>query len=177
MPDRDPGDRPPRRLLERAPSERYTAGGPAGTAPSAAGAARSEAGSPRAGGIAAGPGDAGSVPRAFLLGLVAAAIGATVHVAVAVLLLATGGLLVVAATLGFVVGALVRKGAGLRVRAGARRSLGVTLAIAAIAAALAVNWALSGAYLGPFDFLDQVYGPLVPLQVAAAAAGALAGTR
>jgi hypothetical protein len=100
-----------------------------------------------------------------------------VHLVCAVLLLATGGLLVVAATLGFGVGALVRHGAGLRVRAGTRRSLGVTLAIAAIAVALAVNWALSGAYLGPLDFLDQVYGALVPLQVAAAAAGALAGTR
>ncbi len=97
--------------------------------------------------------------------------------AFAVLLEATGGLLVVAATLGFVVGTFVRYGAGPKVRAGGRRALGVGLAIAAVAAALAVNWALSGRYLGPLDFLDQVYGLLVPLQVAAAAAGALAGTR
>ena len=170
MPDRDPGDHPPRRLLERAPSERYATSSPAAARGSAAGGSR-------AGGSAAGGGDAGSVRRAFLLGLGAAAIGAAVHVACAVLLLATGGLLVVAATLGFGVGSLVRHGAGLRVRSGTRRSLGVTLAIAAIAVALAVNWALSGAYLGPLDFLDQVYGALVPLQIAAAAAGALAGTR
>jgi hypothetical protein len=51
------------------------------------------------------------------------------------------------------------------------------LAVAALAVALAANWALSGAYLTPIDFLDQVYGFLVPLQVVAAAAGALAGTR
>jgi len=165
MPDREPGDRPPRRLLEHAPSERYAAGG-----------AASGGGTARAGGAASG-GESCGLRRAFLLGLVAAALGAAVHVAFAVLLLATGGLLVVAATLGFAVGALVRYGAASRVRAGAVRGLGVALALAAIIAALAINWSLSGEYLGPLDFLAQVYGALVPLQVAAAAAGALAGTR
>jgi len=119
----------------------------------------------------------GGAGTAVLLGLVAAGMGAAVHVAIAVLLLATGGLLVVAATLGFVVGAVVRYGAGSRVGTGARRGLGMGLAMAAVAVALAANWALSGAYLGPIDFLGQVYGLLVPLQVVAAAAGALAGTR
>jgi len=60
---------------------------------------------------------------------------------------------------------------------GARRGLGMGLAVAAVAVALAANWALSGAFLGPVEFLDQVYGLLVPLQVVAAAAGAIAGTR
>ena len=115
--------------------------------------------------------------RAILLGLGAAALGTAVHVVIAVLLLATGGLLVVAATLGFIVGALVRYGAGSRVRAGAVRGVGLALAIAALSAALAINWGLSGEYLGPLDFLAQVYGALVPLQFAAAAAGAFAGTR
>ena len=160
MPDREPGEVPPRRLLEHAPSERYGASRPA----------------------AAGDGEtrgrnARGLAKAVLLGLGAAAIGAVVHVAFAVLLLATGGLLVVAATLGFVVGAFVRYGAGSRVRTATRRGLGVALAVTTVAVALAVNWGLSGAYLGPFDFLDQVYGLLVPLQFAAAAAGALAGTR
>ena len=160
MPDREPGEVPPRRLLEHAPSERYGASRPA-----AAG------GGEIRGRKAPGP------AKAALLGLGAAAIGVVVHVAFAVLLLATGGLLVVSATLGFVVGASVRYGAGSRAGAGARRGFGVVLAVAAVAVALAVNWGLSGAYLGPFDFLDQVYGLLVPLQFAAAAAGALAGTR
>jgi hypothetical protein len=172
MPDREPGDSPPRRLLEHAPSERYSASGAAraGGGPPGGGPARDHAGLDRGG-------ENRGLPRAFLLGLVAAALGAAVHVAFAVLLLATGGLLVVAATLGFIVGALVRYGAGSRVRAGAVRGLGVALALAAIIAALAINWSLSGEYLGPLDFLAQVYGALVPLQVAAAAAGALAGTR
>lgn len=161
MLDREPGEVPPRRLLERAPSERFGTGRPATTGSGA---------ETRDGVEGRGP------ARAGLLGLGAAGIGAAVHVAIALLLLATGGLLVVAATLGFGVGAVVRYGAGSRVRAGTRRGLGVTLAVAAVAAALAVNWGLSGAYLGPFDFLAQVYGLLVPLQLAAAAAGALAGT-
>lgn len=155
MSDRDPGEVPPRRLLERAPSERY-------------GATRNAVADGR---------ETRGLSVAILLGLAAAATGAVIHVAFAVLLLATGGLLVVAATLGFVVGAFVRYGAGSRVRAGVRRGLGVALGAAALGVALAVNWGMSGAYLGPLDFLDQVYGLLVPLQVAAVAAGALAGTR
>jgi hypothetical protein len=119
----------------------------------------------------------GGAGTAVLLGLVVAGMGAAVHVAIAVLLLATGALLVVAATLGFLVGAVVRCGAGSRMRTSARRGLGMGLAVAAVAVALTANWGLSGAYLGPIDFLDQVYGLLVPLQVVAAAAGALAGTR
>ena len=161
MPQRDPGEVPPRRLLERAPSERFGAGG--------TGAASGPA--------VAGRREAGSLPGALLLGLGAAAIAAAIHVASAVLLLATGGLLVVAATLGFVVGAFVRNGAGSRLGTGARRILGASLALAALAAALAINWGLSGRYLGPLDYLDQVYGLLVPLQFAAAMAGVLAGTR
>jgi len=155
MPDRDPGDVRPRRLLAHAPSDRYAASPPAQAGDRASG----------------GPG------TAILLGLLAAGIGAAVHVAIAVLLLATGGLLVVAATLGFVVGAVVRYGVGSRVRTGARRGLGIGLAVVAVAVALAANWGLSGAYLDPIDYLDQVYGLLVPLQVVAAAAGAFAGTR
>ena len=187
MPDREPGDSPPRRLLEHAPSERYAAsradgagdrkldGGQSGRGQPGDGPAHDRVGADRVG-LDRG-GENRGVRRAFLLGLVAAALGAAVHVVIAVLLLATGGLLVVAATLGFVVGAVVRYGAGSRVRAGAVRAVGVALAIVALAAALAINWSLSGEYLGPLDFLAQVYGPLVPLQVAAAAAGALAGTR
>ena len=119
----------------------------------------------------------GGPGRALLIGLVAAVVGAAIHVAIAVMLLATGGLLLVAATLGFAVGAAVRYGAGTRMGTGARRFTGVSLAVVALAVALAANWGLSGAYLRPVDFLDQVYGLLVPLQVVAAAAGALAGIR
>jgi len=86
-------------------------------------------------------------------------------------------LLVVAVVLGFLVGLGVTKGAGGSLAPGARQSLAVALSLTALAVAVGVNWALSGMYLGPLDYLVQVYGLLVPLQAILAAAGAIAGTR
>jgi hypothetical protein len=51
-----------------------------------------------------------------------------------------------------------------------------SVAYGAAAGAVGINWALSGMYLGPLDYLVQVYGLLVPLQ-AALVAGAVAGSR
>jgi hypothetical protein len=103
--------------------------------------------------------------------------GAVAHVFASVVLLWTGGLLVVAVTLGITVGLAVAAGATGDVPAGTRRALAVTLALAGLAGALVANWALSGMYLGPLDYLAQVYGALVPVEVALAVAGALAGSR
>jgi len=156
-----PGDRPPRRLLEQAPSERLAA---------------------RRGGGEEGPGarvdaDDGSPGRAVVYGLIAAAAGTLVHLVAATYLLWTGALLVVAVTMGILVGLAVAVGAGGAVRARARRTLALGLAMGAVGLAVGINWALSGMYLGPLDYLVQVYGMLVPLQLALAAAGAIAGSR
>jgi hypothetical protein len=153
-PDQGGGDRPPKRLLERAPSDRLATTA-AGEAPSAA----------------------GSTARALAYGLGAAAAGVAVHVAAATLLLWTGALLVVAVTIGIVVGLAVAVGGGTALRASTRRSLAVVLGVGAVVVATGVNWMLSGMYLGPFDYVVQVYGLLVPAQLALAAAGALAGSR
>jgi len=153
------GDRPPKRLLERPPSERLAATGAKPGGAEAAGAA------------------AGSPVRAVAYGSAAAAAGAAVHVLAATLLLWTAALLVVAATIGIVVGLAVAVGGGRGLRARDRRLLGPALAVAAVVVAIGVNWALSGMYLGPLEYVAQVYGLLVPLQLAFAAAGALAGTR
>jgi hypothetical protein len=155
-----PGERPPKRLLDRAPSERLAASsGLAGSA---------------------GPTEptrAGSFGAALALGLLAAAGGALVHVVVATALGWTGGLLVVAASLGIVVGMAVAFGARGSLPAVRRRSLAMGLALGGLVVAIAVNWALSGMYLGPLDYVIQVYGLLVPLQALLAALGALAGAR
>ncbi len=50
-------------------------------------------------------------------------------------------------------------------RGPATARLGLALGALAVAAS-AINWALSGMYLGPVDYLVQVYGLLVPLQAA-----------
>jgi hypothetical protein len=152
-----PGDRPPKRLLERPPSERL-----APPRPDAAGADATSAGSPR---------------RSVAYGLAAATGGVVVHLAAATLLLWTGTLLVVAATIGIVVGLAVALGAGTSLRPAGRRGFAVALAVGATVVAVGLNWALSGMYLGPLDYVDQVYGLLVPVQLLLAAAGALAGSR
>lgn len=156
-PPRDlPGERPPKRLLDQAPSER-------------------QGGSPPPAGAAAVPGE-GSPGRAVAFGLVAAAAGAIVHLAAATLLLWTGALLVVAVTIGIGAGLAVAIGAGRAMRLRTRRALALGLALGSIALAVGSSWALSGMYLGPLDYLAQVYGLLVPLQLALAAAGAVAGS-
>jgi hypothetical protein len=149
------GERPPKRLLERAPSELLAA------PPAVAGA----------------DAEAGSAGRALACGLFAAGSGAAVHALAATWLLWTGGLLVVAATLGILIGLAVAVGGGGTLAPAARRSLAAGLAVAALLVAIAVNWALSGMYLGPLDYLGEVYGLLVPLQLVLAAVGGLAGSR
>ncbi len=168
-----PGDRPPKRLLERAPSERLAARG--GTAAGATPAGVESVGAPGARSTAGA--ERGSPGRAVLYGLAAAAAGTLAHLVAATLLLWTGALLVVAVTLGILVGIAVAVGAGSAMRARARRSLAIGLALGAVGVAVGVNWVLSGMYLGPLDYLVQVYGLLVPVQLALAAAGAVAGSR
>lgn len=167
----EPGDRPPRRLLEQAPSERLAArtrgAAAGGGAASAAGAAAA----------AAAGGAAGSRGRALAWGAAAGAGAAAAHAVAATVLLWTGGLLVVAVLLGIVVGLAVAAGGGSSLAPGTRRSLAIALALVALVGALGVSWALSGMYLGPLDYLFQVYGLLVPAQLALAAFGAVAGSR
>jgi hypothetical protein len=163
-PARSPGERPRRRLLAQAPSDRLYA---------RAGGARRDGGAARA----TQPASAGSAPRSLALGVAAAAIGAAVHLAAATLLLWTGALLVVAVVVGILAGMAVALGARRSLRPAARRWLAVALALAALAFAIGVNWALSGMFLGPLDYVAQVYGLLVPLQVVLAAVGAVAGSR
>jgi len=152
------GDRPPKLLLDRAPSERLAAAGSGG---SAAGAV------PRA----------GSTAGAIGFGLVAAAGGVVVHLVAASLLLWTSALVVVAVTIGIVVGLAVAVGGGTTIAPSTRRVLAIALAVGAIGTAAGISWALSGMYLGPLDYLAQVYGLLVPAQLLLAIAGALAGAR
>jgi hypothetical protein len=167
-----PGERAPRRALETAPSERLATAraAAAGVSP----AARAAAPGGAAAGDAAGSGSRG---RAVVLGVVAAAGGALVHLGAATVLLWTAGLLVVALVMGFVVGWAVALGAGSSAGTGARRGISITLALASIVLAGSLNWAISGLFLGPLEYLAQVYGLLVPLQILLAGVGALAGSR
>ena len=153
-----PGERPPRRLLDRAPSERIRAGPPGGSD----------------GAFAPGT---GSPVRAVSYGVAAAGAGTLVHLAAASYLLWTGGLIVVSFAIGMVTGLAVARGTASSLRARVRRSLAVAFALGGVVLAVGLSWALSGMFIGPLDYLAQVYGLLVPVQLVLAAAGALGGSR
>jgi len=156
----EPGDRPARRVLDRAPSERLAAAAAAANAVSS--------------------GVTGSLARAFAWGVAAAAGGLAAWCVTALVFLWVGLLLLVAVTAGVFVGTFVRYGAGTGVAApsaAVRRGLALVLAVAVVVFGLAIAWATSGQFLGPFDFIGEVYGLTVPLQLAGAAVGTLAGAR
>src|SRR3954447_16241070 len=146
----EPGDRRPAAPpLDRAPGERFVADD------------------------AAAPPDRGSRTRALAWGAGAAIAGGLVLVALATALAVSVGLVVVAAAVGRVTGLAVRAGAGATYqRAGRSGSVAAALALAAVAVAQLVIWAHArseGGALGVIDYLAETYGPLVPLQLLAAA--------
>ena len=152
----EPGDRPPVRLLGRAPGSRY-----ASTAEAAP--------SPRAG-----------VARPVLAGAAVAAIGAGVLLVLTGPLSVTTGLLLVGAAVGWAIGLAVKLGGGAALAGGRSAALAVALGLGACVVGWVGAWAWSratGGALGPVDFLAQVYGILVPAQALFAVAGALLGSR
>ena len=149
----------PNRLLDRAPGERFLAAdhspGDDRERPDASAARR----------------------RALLAGLVVASGGAAVHVLLAVGGSAQVGLLVVSPLLGWGVGFAVRLAGRGELSSGGRVGLALALAMGMLAGALAVNWLLSGVYLGPIEYLVNVYGALVVAQALFIAVGAFIGAR
>jgi hypothetical protein len=146
----EPGERPPgeRRGLERPPSERYARAG-SDAAPDAAGG--------------------GGLPRTSRAVLVA--LGGSVLVAgLGGPLSVTLGLLGVAIVVGAVVGSLARPNA----------ALAVGLAVGSVAIGLIGVWLFArfeGGALGIVDYLAEVQGLLVPLELAAAGVAAWVTSR
>ena len=117
--------------------------------------------------------------RALVPAILAAAVGASVLFFLAGPLGVTSGLLIVSTALGWIVGLAVRP-AGDDSSAGRRVAAAVGLALAACALAWVATWGWSrveGGALGPFDFLAEVYGVLLPAQIVFAALGAALGAR
>jgi hypothetical protein len=117
--------------------------------------------------------------RALGPALAAAAVGAAILFVLAGPLGVTSGLLIVAVATGWITG-LALKAQGAAGPAGRRVGTAVAIALAAVVIAWAATWAFSrvqGGALGPIDFLAQVYGAMLLLQAAFAAAGAVLGAR
>ena len=144
----EPGERP-RRVLDRAPAERYAA------AESAA-AARSPTTDQPAGRVARG------AAIALVGSLVIAFLGGPLSV--------TAGLLAVAALIGWVVGSVVRPAVGLAVGLAVAS---VTLGLVGVW----IFARMEGGVLGLTDYLGEVQGVLAPLQLILAGAVAAATIR
>jgi hypothetical protein len=106
-------------------------------------------------------------------------VGATLLFLLAGPLGVTSGLLIVTAATGWIVG-LALKARDPAARAGRRIGVAVALVLGAVIVAWVATWGFSrlqGGALGPLDFLVQVYGLMLLVQAAFAAAGALLGAR
>ena len=147
---------PGERRLDRPPSDRYRVTDPAAMPP-----ASSEPG-------AAGQ---GSPTRALVTAIAAAAVGGLVITVAGGLLTMTAGLLVIAAVLGWVVGALAGLAGSASSDRQRRRVLAASVAIGGVALGQVGLWFVArqeGGTLDPVAYLAEVFGALVPLEVALA---------
>jgi hypothetical protein len=114
-------------------------------------------------------GDPNASPvRGAALGAAAAAIGAGAIVLLGGVLTVTSGLIVAAGAIGWVVGLGVRLGTGATLDRSSRVRLAVGLAVLAVVAGQLGLWAYArseGGVLGPVDYLAEVFGLLVPLEL------------
>jgi hypothetical protein len=144
----DPGER----RLARPPSDRYL---------EAEARAAAALGDPAA-----------SVARGVAVAAVIAIVGAVAIVILGGVLTITEGLLVVAGFTGGGVGIALRWGAGDQLPRRRRLVIALVLALAAVALGQLGLWQYArteGGVLPLVDYLGEVYGPLVPLELATAA--------
>ena len=152
-----PGEVPPRRRLDQAPSERYGAR----AAPTATGD------------HAAAEAAVIGLPRGRGAALAVAALGAVVVIVVYGILATTIGLLAIAGGTGFLAGLALRGTHGAPGRA-------VLIAVGAMLVGILGSWVVSlaeGGVTGPIDYIGQTLGPLVLIVPSVAAAAAWLGSR
>lgn len=157
-----PTPTPGERRLAHPPSDRYRAA------------------EERAAAAAQAPDPAASVARGVAVALVVALVGVIAIVVLGGVLAVTGGLLVVAALLGWAVGEALRVGAGPHLKGGRRVGVALLIALGAVVVAQLGLWQyarIEGGVLPPLDYLAEVFGPLVPGQLLVAAIAARIGAR
>jgi hypothetical protein len=148
---------PGERRLSRPPSERYREEEARAAAAAAADEARLD--------------PSASVARGVALAAVVAAIGAAAIVVLGGILTVTTGLVAVAGAMGLGVGIALRWGAGSRLGAGWRVAIALALSLGAVVIAQLGLWQnarVEGGVLSPLEYLWDVYGPLVPIELVAA---------
>jgi hypothetical protein len=126
------------------------------------------------------PDPGASVVRGIAIAVAVAGAGAVAIVILGGVLTVTAGLVIIAAAVGWGVGTGLRVGAGPRLPPRRRVVVAIVLAIVSIGLGQAGLWEYAqreGGVLAPLDYLAEVYGPLVPLQLLAAAGAAWLGAR
>lgn len=106
-----------------------------------------------------------------MFGLVAAIVGSVTITILGGVLAITFGLVVAAGATGWAVAAGVGIGVGGQLDRRQRVRLAIGLALASVVAGQLGLWAYArfeGGVLGPIDYLAEVFGLLVPLELAAA---------
>ena len=127
-----------------------------------------------------GPDPSASVARGVAFAVVVGIVGAVVTVVLGGVITFSAGLLVVAATTGFLVGLALRVGAADRLVGSRRVWIAIVVALLAIALGQLGLWLYArteGGVLSLIDYLGAAFGPLVPLQFVAAAIGAWLAAR
>ena len=114
------------------------------------------------------------------LAVAVAVVGAAAIVVLGGVLAISAGLVAIAGALGWAIGAALRWGAGEQLSDPRRVGVAVGLAIAAVALAQLGLWQYArseGGVLPPLEYLLEVFGPLVPLELGAGALLAWLATR
>lgn len=120
---------------------------------------------------ATAPDASASLARGFAIAIVVAMVGALAIVLLGGVLTFTSGLVVVAAATAWGVGAGLRFGAGEHLAGGRRVVIAIVIAVAAVVLGQLGLWQYAraeGGVLPLLDYLAEVFGLLVPLQVAVA---------
>ena len=118
--------------------------------------------------------------RGLALGTVAAVAGAGIVTLLGGVVTITSGLVVAAGAIGWTVAVGVRFGSRGSLTRSGRVRLAVGLAIGAVIAGQFGLWVYArseGGVLGPLDYLAEVFGPLVPLELLVASVVAWATAR
>lgn len=121
-----------------------------------------------------------SPAKGVAYGLAAATVGAAAIIVLGGVLALSAGLLVVAAITGWAVAIGLRAGAGPHFNRGARIRLALVFATLALGVGQLGLWLYArseGGVLGPFDYLAETFGFLVPSQFVAAWFAAFATAR
>ena len=106
--------------------------------------------------------------RGLVLGAVAAIAGASVITFLGGVLAVSSGLVVATGAIGWTVAVAVRVGAGASLTRSRRVRLALGLTLGAVIAGQLGLWAYArweGGVLGPIEYLAEVFGPLVPLEL------------